>query len=146
MNDTEHQTDNVFRPSLVPELLVRDIRRSLDFYCGCCGFTVLYQRPQEHFAYLQRQGAEIMLDQIGATRDWAAAELHYPFGRGMNLEIAVDDIMPIYQKLNGTPQIFMQPEEKWYGTDKGEIGVRQFIAQDPDGYLLRFSQRLGARG
>lgn len=30
-------------------------------------------------------------------------------------------------------------------SDDVEIGVRQFLVQDPDGYLLRFSEWIGDR-
>jgi hypothetical protein len=36
-------------------------------------------------------------------------------------------------------------EEKWYRADNVYVGNRQFIVQDPDGYLLRFYQHLGTR-
>ncbi len=32
---------------LVPELIVTDIERSLAFYVGVLGFSVLYERPEE---------------------------------------------------------------------------------------------------
>ena len=41
--------------------------------------------------------------------------------------------------------IFLPLEERWYRRERDEIGVRQFAIQDPDGYLLRFSQVIGAR-
>ena len=38
------------------------------------------------------------------------------------------------------------PEERWYRINVSEeTGVHQFLVQDPDGYLLRFSQSLGRR-
>lgn len=36
-------------------------------------------------------------------------------------------------------------EEVWYRAGTSETGVRQFLVQDPDGYLVRFSQGLGLR-
>ena len=36
-------------------------------------------------------------------------------------------------------------EERWYRRDNTEIGTRQFIVQDPDGYLLRLHHDLGIR-
>ncbi|CAB3629036.1 hypothetical protein LMG26840_00581 [Achromobacter dolens] len=33
----------------------------------------------------------------------------------------------------------------WYRSDAIEVGVRQFLVQDPDGYLLRFSAWVGDR-
>ena len=41
-----------FEPALVPELLVTDIDRSIEFWCGICGFELRYSRPEERFAYI----------------------------------------------------------------------------------------------
>lgn len=50
-------------PALVPELICSDIARSRAFYCDVLGFSVVYERPGERFVYLEREGAEIMLEQ-----------------------------------------------------------------------------------
>ena len=50
--------------SLTPELSCSDIKKSLQFYTDTLGFIVQYQRPEDGFAMLERQGARIMLDQI----------------------------------------------------------------------------------
>jgi catechol 2,3-dioxygenase-like lactoylglutathione lyase family enzyme len=131
---------------LVPELLVADIDKSLLFWRDLCGFTVLFDRPEEGFAYLDLAGAQIMLDELGQTRDWVAGPLEAPFGRGMNLQISVPAIEPILAALApaGWP-LFMQPEQKWYRTGEVETGVHQFLVQDPDGYLIRFSAHMVER-
>jgi hypothetical protein len=36
-------------------------------------------------------------------------------------------------------------EEKWYRRDDHEVGNRQFVVADPDGYLLRLFEDLGRR-
>ncbi|MEO9168740.1 MAG: VOC family protein, partial [Aestuariivirga sp.] len=36
-------------------------------------------------------------------------------------------------------------EEKWYRAGDEEVGQRQFLVQDPDGYLLRLCQPIGRR-
>jgi hypothetical protein len=38
--------------------------------------------------------------------------------------------------------LYMTPEVKVYKTADGETEVEQFLVQDPDGYLLRFTSRL----
>ncbi len=131
------------RPALVPELLVSDLAASLRFWCGLCGFAVLYDRPEDGFACIERDGARLMLDRLGSTRDWVAAPLEHPFGRGMNLEIAVDAVQPLLDALAaaGWP-LFLAAEEKAYRVGEAMLRVRQFIVQDPDGYLVRFSERL----
>lgn len=129
------------RPTLVPELGVTDCAASLAFWCGLCGFSVLHDRPEEGFAKIGRDGAEVMLDQIGIGRDWSTGPLERPLGRGINLEIEVAGLEPILEALAkaGWP-LFLAPEEKRYRVGTGGITVRQFLVQDPDGYLLRFQQ------
>lgn len=131
---------------ITPELSVTDYKKSLDFYTRILGFEIKYSREEEGFAYLFRGEAEIMIDEIGKGRTWKTGELESPLGRGINFEIHVDDIEPILANLKqNNIQLFMQPEEKWYRKGTLELGNRQFLVQDPDGYLLRFAQGLGER-
>ena len=133
---------------LVPELLVSDFAQSLKFYTEVLGFKQLYDRPEEAFAYLDRNGAQIMIVQHEAEdeRSWIAADLVQPFGRGMNLEIEVADVDALHAScVRHGARIFLAMEEKWYRRDALLLGVRHFIVLDPDGYLLRLSQSLGTR-
>jgi lactoylglutathione lyase len=135
------------RPALVPELHCSDLDKSLDFYVGVLGFSVLYARPEDRFAYLDRGGAELMLEEYAAgARMLAKAPFERPYGRGINFQIAVDDVDVIHAAVvSAGLSPFLPIEERWYRRDEAEIGVRQFIVQDPDGYLIRLSQRLGTR-
>lgn len=66
--------------------------------------------------------------------------------RGMNLEITVPSIQPALRRLRSAPwPLFLEPEEKCYRKWDIEVGVVQFLVQDPDGYLLRLSQALDSR-
>lgn len=101
---------------------------------------------------LERQGSRIMLDEIRANsktqtdRTWLASALEYPFGRGINLQIGVGNVDDLYVKAQKEgARIFLPMEEKWYRADDFYLGNRQFIVQDPDGYLLRFFQDWGER-
>ena len=132
--------------ALTPELAVGDLHESLRFWRDLCGFAVAFDRPDEGFAYLERDGAQIMLDQRGLTRDWETGPMDIPFGRGVNFQIRVPSLEPILAALAGAGwPLFLAPEEKWYRTGAVETGVRQFLVQDPDGYLLRFSTGIGER-
>ncbi|TFH15120.1 VOC family protein [Candidatus Bathyarchaeota archaeon] len=132
--------------SLVPELSITDFRKTLEFYTGVLGFSVEYERAEEGFAYLSLGGSQIMVDQIGKTRTWMTGEFEYPLGRGINLQIEVPDVDSLLERLreNGV-RLFMESEEKWYRKDRVEVGNKQFLVQDPDGYLLRFFEDLGTR-
>lgn len=133
-------------PALVPELAITDLSASLKFWRDLIGFQVEYDRPKEGFAYLTMGGAHLMVDQIAVGRSWLTGNLNYPLGRGINFEVAVPDLEPALQRLREASwPLFLEPEEKWYRAGDEEIGVRQFLVQDPDGYLLRLQTDLGRR-
>jgi catechol 2,3-dioxygenase-like lactoylglutathione lyase family enzyme len=153
---------------MVPEFDVLDLRASLDFWCGILGFAIAYDRPERGFAYLQRSvaapdppahapddrdrptpaaptcGAQVMLCRRNGHWETAAAER--PFGRGINFQFHVDRVAPLLDRLSaaGWP-LFRPVEENWYRAGDLETGCREFLVQDPDGYLLRFSEDLGLR-
>jgi lactoylglutathione lyase len=133
------------RAPLLPELICSDIERSVRFYVEAAGFALRYARPEERFAFLDRDGAQLMLEQ-STDRAFLAAALEHPYGRGVNLQIEVADVEDLHARVlaAGAP-IYLALEEKWYRRDRTLLGSRQFIVQDPDGYLLRFFQDLGAR-
>jgi catechol 2,3-dioxygenase-like lactoylglutathione lyase family enzyme len=138
--------DSTPGPDLVPELLVTSLEESLDFWCRLCGFEVLYDRPDEGFAYITSGRAHIMLEQSGVGRNWMPAALEPPLGRGVNFQISVASIAPLVGALRAASwTLFMEPDAKWYRTGKTEAGVVQFLVQDPDGYLIRFQASLGRR-
>jgi catechol 2,3-dioxygenase-like lactoylglutathione lyase family enzyme len=143
---TPSTPEPAFFPDLVPELLVEDLAASLAFWAGLCGFEVLYERAAEGFAYLHSGTAHLMLEQVGGGRNWIPAPLERPLGRGINFQVMLPHTAPLLTRLAaaGWP-LFMAPETKWYGTGDTEAGVAQFLVQDPDGYLVRFSSRLAPR-
>ena len=129
--------------ALVPELEVSDFAKSLDFYVRLLGFSVLYDRPERPFAYLGLGAAHIMIE-TGGT--WITGALTPPFGRGMNFQIRTPDVGAVAARLAqaGWP-LFRRVEDAWYRRGVEHVGVRELVVQDPNGYLLRFSQLLGAR-
>lgn len=134
--------------ALVPELAVSDWRTSRTFYCDVIGFTVAYERPEEGFSFLTLGDAQLMIDQIGMGRTFqlAGATLERPLGRGLNLQIRVADVLAILSRLGEAGiDLYLPLEEKWYRRDDSEVGNRQFVVADPDGYLLRCFEDLGRR-
>lgn len=135
-------------PSLVPELTVSDFTASFRFYCDLLGWQVVYDRPEEDFAYLRLCGADLMIDGLGVGRNFDAdlTPVDRPFGRGINLEITVPAVQPLLEALAAANYpLHLPPEEKWYRAGDVAVGQRQFIVADPDGFLLRFCELLGQR-
>ena len=84
------------RNRVVPELMVCDLDISLAFWVSCLGFKVAYQRPEDEFAYLDLNGAQVMLERVDSEAgQWLTAPLEKPFGRGINLQIDVEAVAPI---------------------------------------------------
>ena len=133
--------------ALVPELDVTDLEASLAFYVGVLGFRVRYARPQERFVYMERDGAELMLEAAaGPGRRFRPAPLEAPFGRGVNFQIRVRDARALLAAARvAGAAIVLGLEDRWYRNADGEVGNRQFVVADPDGYLLRFFEDLGLR-
>ena len=122
--------------ALIPELGVRDLAQSLDFYVGLIGFSIAYQRPEEGFAFLELGAAQLMLDTIGMGR--VIGEEPSARGGGINFQLEVADFDGIVARLNAAVwPLVLGPEERWYQTLDGERGQRQLWVRDPDGYLLR---------
>ncbi len=133
---------------LVPELAVTDCVRSKQFYCDILGFEVIYERPEEGFAALRLGASEIMIDQIGLGRTFGDthAPQSYPFGKGLNIQIRVPSAKQLLDTVRATDwAIYLPLEDRWYRRGDKEIGQRQFVVADPDGYLLRFAESLGSR-
>ena len=130
--------------ALIPELDVSDLSASLWFWTECLGFAVAYDRPAAGFAFLTRGSAQLML--CARNGRWETGELARPFDRGVNFQIMVEQLEPILDALTGADwPLFEAPSEAWYRTGDVEGGQREFLVQDPDGYLLRFAQDLGHR-
>ncbi|WP_176456571.1 bleomycin resistance protein [Bordetella genomosp. 4] len=142
----EHIMEELQRAQMVPELLVSDLPRSLAFWIDVCGFETAYRREEDGFIYLNRDGAQFMLVEVRGDDYWITGPLEPPLGRGINFEINVASIDSLLDKLAAAKwPLYREPQEWWHRSDNIELGVRQFLVQDPDGYLLRFSARVGVR-
>lgn len=140
-NATGHLPTGGFN-ALVPEFDVFDMSVSLNFWCAGLGFRLAYGR--EGFAYLERERAQVMLNLMGG--EWETGPLEYPLGGGINFEIGVSNIQPLLDSLNALNwPLYVQPRERWRVTGNQVSGNREFLVQDPNGYLLRFSEHLGHR-
>jgi len=139
------RTDFEWMP-LIPELACVDLKTSLHFYVDVVGFCIAYDRPEANFAFLTLGRAQLMLEQVNLDRPqdhWITAKLSQPFGRGINFQIEVDDVLSLTERLSQASIGLFEPiSEVCYRVRGGDRRQRQLLVQDPDGYLLRFCQGL----
>ncbi|MCW4050303.1 MAG: VOC family protein [Candidatus Bathyarchaeota archaeon] len=129
---------------LIPELSVSNIHKSLQFYSKILGFTIEYSRPEDKFYFLSLEGSQIMIEEV--NNNWWTGELEHPFGRGINFQMEVSDVSILLERLEEANITLFRPlKESWYRGEDTEFGQIEFLVQDPDGYLLRFTQDIGER-
>lgn len=129
----------------IPELTVRNLGKSLKFY-KTVGFKVEYDRPENKFAFISLGEIQFMLQENSDNEKWEVAKLTYPFGNGINFQLEVENVNKIYDNLkNNNYKIAFDIEENWYRQEDKLLGNKEFLVQDPDGYLLRFSEDLGEK-
>ena len=129
----------------IPELSVTDLNKSLNFY-KTIGFNIEYERPENKFVFISYGDIQFMLQEISNNDKWQIAPLSYPFGNGINFQLEVTNITQIYNNLKANNyKIAFEIEENWYRQNNKLLGNKEFLVQDPDGYLLRFSEDLGQK-
>ena len=122
---------------LIPELSVTDINKTREFYVDVLGFKICYERPEDKFIFVEKDGNQIMLEQI--NDNWNVGKMEYPFGRGINFEMTISDVDAVYERIQKAGiKLFRKMEVKDYECGNEIVHQKQFLIQDPDGYLLRF--------
>lgn len=130
---------------IIPELSVTNLNNSLKFY-ETIGFKIEYERPENKFIFLSMGEIQFMIQEISDNDKWDIAPLSYPFGNGINFQLEVDNVQKIYKALkNNNYEVTFEIEENWYRQDNKLLGNKEFLVQDPDGYLLRLSEDIGEK-
>jgi catechol 2,3-dioxygenase-like lactoylglutathione lyase family enzyme len=131
--------------TLIAEFMVTDFPRSLAFWTGLLGFTTAFLRPAQSLACLTRpEGAQVMIYQRDG--DWETGPMDPPFGRGAVVQIFVADVRAVHEAVTaaGHP-LYVPLREKWRDWGDRQGGQREFLLQDPDGYLIMVAERIGTR-
>lgn len=129
----------------IPELSVTNLENSLKFY-KTAGFKIEYDRPENKFSFISLEEIQFMLQEISDNDKWDIAPLRFPFGNGINFQLEVKNVDEIYNNLKANNyKIAFGIEENWYRQENRLLGNKEFLVQDPDGYLLRFSEDLGEK-
>ena len=122
---------------LTPNLIVSDVRRSLEFYRDVLGFSVAVTVPEAEpfvFAIVQSGPVEIFLNAPEPAIVEYPAFKGRPIGGTLTLFVEVTNIALAHATLQDRVRIVMPLEHKWYGST-------EFAFEDPDGYVITFAER-----
>ena len=127
--------------ALIPEISVKNIEKSKEFYISILGFKLEYERVLDKFIFLSFGEAQLMVEEINGY--WSVGEISYPFGNGVNFQIYTENIDDIYKvckqkNLNFFRELMINE----YKINNQIVTEKEFLIQDPDGYLIRFQKTI----
>ncbi len=71
---------------------------------------------------------------------WNTGKMEYPYGRGVNISMTVSDVQKMYDELKSkNVKFYLDLEVHEYRTGNEIFYDKEFLIQDPDGYLLRLN-------
>ncbi len=125
---------------VAPEFFVRDVDASVAFYVDVLGFTLVRAEPDggvpSTFAVVVRGAAEFMLAHEAFLGSETRAALPYPRAAGVDVRLMVEDVDAVYAGVVAAGGRIVLPLKDQ------EYGLRDFIVADPDGFRIRFAQRI----
>lgn len=124
--------------SVTPNLLVRDIDRSMAFYRDVLGFRVKQTVPDAPpfvFVWLERDGVPVFLnDPQAVEKDVPGVASRGPGGTA-TLFFAIGGVDDFHAAVAPGTRVVMPLTTQFYG-------MREFAIEDPDGHLLTFAERV----
>ena len=131
--------------SLMAEMMVNDFARSYAFWTNVLGFAPAFTRPGQKLACLEHpDGGQVMIYERDG--DWETGPMEPPFGRGMVVQLYVRDANAAAARVRAAGHPFyVDLREKWRDWGDRLGGQREFLVQDPDGYLVMVAERIGER-
>jgi uncharacterized glyoxalase superfamily protein PhnB len=122
---------------VTPNLLVRDVAKSLAFYRDVLGFEVVATMPPDGssfvFVWVKRDGVNVFLNDATTAGDEYAALKGKPLGGSLTIYITLTGVDEYYAKVSPGAKVEAALETKFYG-------MREFAVLDPDGYVLTFAE------
>jgi uncharacterized glyoxalase superfamily protein PhnB len=123
--------------SLVVNLMVADVQRSVDFYNHIFGFEVITTVPGENelvFALAKLDEVSIMFQSMKSFVEVNPNYKNEKIGGTVLLYIDVNDIHEVFEKAKaGKAEIAVEMHKTFYGT-------HEFAIKDCDGYLICFAE------
>ena len=74
------------------------------------------------------------------NNNWNVGKMEYPYGNGINISMSVNNVEDLYEQLKAKDiKFFIDFNMNEYRVDNKLFQDKEFLLQDPDGYLLRFN-------
>lgn len=124
--------------SITPNLLVRDVKKSTEFYRDVLGFTMGDTVPDKEpfvFVWMKRDEVSVFLNDIKAAEHDYPPAAAMPQGGTAALFFIVTDVDGYHAKVAPKATVIMPLKTQFYG-------MREFAVTDPDGHIITFAERV----
>lgn len=119
-----------------PNLMVKDVNKTVDFYTNILGFTKIDSVPETGqwvFAIVKSGDVMFMFQEENSIKEEYPQLSKFPQGGGLTFYIHVSDIHALYEKLKDKVTLAKDMHNTFYGST-------DFAIEDCNGYILTFSQ------
>lgn len=124
---------------LTPNLVVRNVEASLNFYRTVLGFKTgitVPDAPPYVFGSVTSDGVEIFFNDHAAVAEDYPALGAKPIGGSLTLFIEVEGIEEVLAAVKrSAAKITMPLKEQFYG-------MREFAFEDPEGWIITMAERI----
>ena len=124
---------------LTPNLVVRDVAGSIDFYKSVLGFQPAITVPEQApyvFGSVINGAVEIFFnDQKAVAEDYPPLGAK-PIGGALTLFIEVEGIEEILAKVKASKAKVVMPLKTQF------YGMREFAFEDPEGWIITIAERI----
>ncbi|MDN5214652.1 VOC family protein [Fulvivirgaceae bacterium BMA12] len=124
--------------SLTPNLMVKNVNDTLDFYQNTLDFQLLQTVPEEgsfDWAFVQKDDVLIMFQKDTSIREEYPELENYEQGGALTMYIKVADLQKWYENIKDKTNVIKPMNKTFYGAN-------EFAIQDPNGFILTFSDIL----
>lgn len=133
---------------LTPNLMVSDVRKSVEFYTDILGFTLNMIVPENSqaienkleegkeyvYAMVSRDEVFFMLMKKDVFEEDLPILKGREIGASVSFYIEVEDINTIYNEIKEKAEVVKELETTWYG-------MQEFYVKDCNGYILGFAEK-----
>lgn len=125
--------------SLSPNLMVKNVQQTVDFYHDLLGFTLTASVPNAkgdqtlQWAMVQNQGVTLMFQEETNLKEEYPTLKTQAIGGSFTLYLTVTDADELYQRIKSKTTIVKEPHKTFYG-------ATEFAIQDNNGYILTLAE------
>jgi len=122
--------------SLTPNLMVKDVNKTLDYYINTLGFELMDTNPTSgtyEWGYVKLEGVGLMFQEETSLKKEYQALNEQSVGGGLTFYTRVNNIQQFYQTIAHKVDVIKPLNKTFYN-------AYEFAIRDINGYILTFAE------